>query len=143
MAHTKKELAVCAGSVMFRFTEASEVEFLLVLPTKGNQKHWGFPKGHRENNEPIEETAVRETYEETGLVPKLLFELPPVFTTTPVETKAVHFWLSSQANVGVEPVAQPEEVLKVKWFNIRKLPKVHDYQKAIIRHALKVLERNL
>ena len=143
MACVKKADAVCAGTVLFRFTDNGLVELLLVLPIKGHQKHWGFPKGHREEGEPIEETAVRETYEETGIVPKLLFELPPVFTTTPTERKSVHLWLASQANVGVEPVPQPEEVLDIQWFNIRKLPNIHNYQKPIIRHALEVLQRNL
>lgn len=143
MGGTKKKSAVCAGSVLFRFTDEGLVELLLVLPIKGSQKYWGFPKGHREEDEPIEETAVRETYEETGIVPKLLFELPPIFTTTPIERKTVHLWLASQANNGVEPRPQPEEVLDVQWFNIRDLPNIHSYQKPIIRHALEVLERNL
>ena len=28
---------------------------------------WGFPKGNREKNETLQETAVRELYEETGI----------------------------------------------------------------------------
>lgn len=139
----EKKVSICAGTVLFRFTQVGMIELLLVLPTKGNQKCWGFPKGHQEQGEPIEETAIRETYEETGIVPKLLYELPPVFTTTPIEYKVVNFWLATQANKNIEPIAQQEEVLFVKWFNIRRLPPIHEYQKSIIEHALEVIERNI
>ena len=33
----------------------------------GEKEYWGFPKGHIEKNEKIEETANREVAEETGL----------------------------------------------------------------------------
>jgi tRNA nucleotidyltransferase (CCA-adding enzyme) len=39
--------------------------YLLVLGKKSEK--WGFPKGHQENNETEEETAVRELFEETGI----------------------------------------------------------------------------
>ncbi len=142
MAHNKKSV-ICAGTVVFRFTEQGSVEFLLVLPEKGNRKTWGFPKGHRESGELVEETAIRETYEETGVVPKLLYELPPVFTVTPSESKTVHFWLASQANGDVCPTPQLKEVFEVKWFNIRYLPHVHPYQDPIIKFALGAIEKNL
>ena len=37
---------------------------------------WTFPKGHVELNETLEDTAVRETHEETGYTVKLLNRLP-------------------------------------------------------------------
>ena len=39
-------------------------KILLIKDTKGN---WGFPKGHVEENETEEQTAIRETKEETNL----------------------------------------------------------------------------
>lgn len=39
---------------------------LITLPTGNNI--WSFPKGLQENNESYIETAIREVYEETGLV---------------------------------------------------------------------------
>jgi len=38
-----------------------------VLLVKHHQGHWGFPKGHVEENETEEETAIRETKEETNI----------------------------------------------------------------------------
>ena len=38
-----------------------------VLLIKHNLGHWGFPKGHVENNETEVETAIREVKEETNV----------------------------------------------------------------------------
>jgi bis(5'-nucleosidyl)-tetraphosphatase len=51
------------GAVVFR-KSAGEILFLLLHYEEG---HWGSPKGHTENNENTQETAVREIREETGL----------------------------------------------------------------------------
>ena len=39
----------------------------MVLLVKHNAGHWDFPKGHVENDESEEETAIREVKEETNL----------------------------------------------------------------------------
>src|SRR5262249_46600006 len=44
----------------------------LILNSKG--KHWGIPKGHIELNEAPEATALREAWEEAGLVGTLTSE---------------------------------------------------------------------
>jgi len=59
----KKEYQKVAGFVVFRRTEEG-IKFLLLY--KGGT-YWNFPKGHFESGETGLETALRETYEETGL----------------------------------------------------------------------------
>ncbi|HBB03954.1 TPA: hypothetical protein DCZ39_03570 [Patescibacteria group bacterium] len=39
------------------------MEFLIIQQKQGS--HWFFPKGHIEDNESEEQTALREIYEET------------------------------------------------------------------------------
>jgi 8-oxo-dGTP pyrophosphatase MutT (NUDIX family) len=58
----KKE--VSAGGVVFRRRPESALAFLLIRDSYG---HWGFPKGHLEQNESAATAAARETTEETGL----------------------------------------------------------------------------
>jgi 8-oxo-dGTP pyrophosphatase MutT (NUDIX family) len=52
-----------AGAVIFR-REKGKIYYLLLHYEAG---HWGFPKGHIEKGETIEETARREIEEETGI----------------------------------------------------------------------------
>ena len=40
--------------------------------SRGNTQRWGLPGGKREGNETAIQTAIREMYEETGLVPMSL-----------------------------------------------------------------------
>lgn len=55
------------GGVIFKKSN-NDIEYLLIYNKKGNANgHWGFPKGHVENNETEKETALREIKEETGL----------------------------------------------------------------------------
>ena len=55
-----------AGGVIYR-RRGDQVEVALIH----TGKRWGLPKGHVEKGERVEETAVREVREETGLLGKL------------------------------------------------------------------------
>lgn len=52
--------ATCSGGIIFK-----DKKYLLVKHGEGG--HWDFPKGHTEEGESEEATALREIYEETGL----------------------------------------------------------------------------
>jgi 8-oxo-dGTP pyrophosphatase MutT (NUDIX family) len=41
------------------------LQFLII--SSKSDGHWGFPKGHVEEGESVEKTAIREVKEETGL----------------------------------------------------------------------------
>lgn len=53
-----------AGGIVFRRNEKNEVEILLIQDAKDR---WTIPKGHIEEGETAQETAVREIGEEAGL----------------------------------------------------------------------------
>lgn len=58
-------IEVTAGAVVYRHHNG-EIQYLLLESTnQGN--FWGFPKGHVEGQESLEETAHREIKEETSL----------------------------------------------------------------------------
>jgi len=52
-----------AGAVIFYRAPRGKIEYLLLQ----HDKKWGFPKGLIEDGEKLEETALREAGEETGL----------------------------------------------------------------------------
>lgn len=139
----KLKKVMCAGAIVFRVVEGA-VQFLLIKPSQGKPDgEWGVPKGHSEEGEQREQCAIRETYEETGIVPRLIFELPPVFTRNDKEMKTVHLWLAKQLNDGAVPRPQQEEVSSCKWWPVDNLPPVHAYQQPAIKAAVEAINRNM
>ncbi len=57
------------GAVVYRRTNKNDIKVLLVKNHNG--KCWTFPKGHVEENETEQQTALREIKEETGLDVKI------------------------------------------------------------------------
>jgi len=53
-----------AGGIIYRFTKKGGVEILLIQDAKDR---WTIPKGHIEEGETAQETALREIGEEAGL----------------------------------------------------------------------------
>jgi len=63
-----KSYEISCGGVVFT-RKNDEVLYVIVKSLEG---YYGFPKGHMENNETEEQTAIREIYEETGLIVKII-----------------------------------------------------------------------
>lgn len=55
---------ISAGSVIYRLNK-EYIQYVIIHQIHGN--HFGFPKGHIEQGESIEETITRECYEEVGI----------------------------------------------------------------------------
>lgn len=88
-----------------------------VLLVKENKGHWGFPKGHIEQNETEEETAIREVKEETNLNieidPKKRYVIE--YVTDKGNLKEVIFFIAKK--VTGEIIAQESEIESIKWLN--------------------------
>jgi 8-oxo-dGTP pyrophosphatase MutT (NUDIX family) len=65
-----------AGGVVCRRSPAGQLEVALIATREGQR--WGLPKGLVEEGEPLEETALREVREETGLAAEALERLEPI-----------------------------------------------------------------
>ena len=59
-------IEITSGAVVYR-KNTGKIEYLL-LESQNKGHFWGFPKGHVEGNETLEETAKWEIKEETQLV---------------------------------------------------------------------------
>ena len=111
-------------------------------------KRWGLPKGHVEPGERIDETAVREVREETGLLGKVERKLGAISYTYRAKTKdeevfriakRVTFFLLRYLEGEVH--GHDHEVDDARWFfihqGLRKL--VFATERKMVRKALAVL----
>lgn len=136
---------VSAGGVVWRKTEAGEVE--VVLCGRNADSIWGLPKGTPDDNESIEATALREVREETGLLVQLGERLGAIeywFTAGPVRYhKFVHHWLMEPT--GGDVADHDAEFDEVEWMPIaeagRKLS--YDNERRILAEAARALGASL
>ena len=125
------------GAVVFR-EEGGERQFLLIRNKRS--AHWGFPKGHIEQGESHEQTAMREVREETGIDIRILpeFERRSDYVIQGKIEKTVFIFLGQTSQT--EIVRQEEEIEECGWFTYdaamdtlnydndkRILAEAHDY----------------
>jgi len=109
---------------------------------------WALPKGNVGAGEPPEETAVRETAEETGLETILsgkLGDVKYVYTWGGERIfKVVSFYLLRyrRGRIGDIPAAFRHEVEEVRWLPLEDAPRLlsYDGESDMARKALTALE---
>ncbi len=110
--------AVSAGGVVHR-RGATGVEVLLLETPNGI---WGLPKGTPDAGESMDETALREVCEETGLQVVLEDKIGTIeywFARSEEQTryhKHVHFWLMRP--VGGDLSLHDDEHVSVEWVHL-------------------------
>jgi len=121
------------------------LDFLLIQDLKGR---WSVPKGHVESGETLEQTALREIGEETGLhntriVDKLdkvhffyRFEGRLIFMT------AFHFLLEAIDPDEPIVVEDSEGIVDAKWFAAEHAEQILEYKslKDLLQRSLKILK---
>jgi 8-oxo-dGTP pyrophosphatase MutT (NUDIX family) len=109
-----------------------------VLMVQHNKGHYGFPKGHVEENETEEETAIREVKEETSCDVLILNGFREVITYSPKENvmKDVVFFVGIPKTKNIKP--QEEEVKEVKFYSIDEALKrvTYNEEKKILISAI-------
>ena len=111
---------------------------LIIKQTKG---HWGFPKGHIEENETEEETAVREVKEETGIDVEILSgqRYSEEYITDKGNQKEVVYFIAKKIDGKEKP--QDGEVTEIEWLNFEEAIEKITYNntKKLFKNILKKL----
>ncbi len=140
-----RQLEVSSGGVIFR---QSDQAFEVALARARQGPVWCLPKGRVEASETLEEAAVREVREETGLKGKIIGTIRSIEYTyssrqengsrAPVD-KTVHFFLLAFEEGSVED--HDGEVLDVKWFPLEIAGRLlyHAGERDVLAQARKML----
>ncbi len=127
------------GAVVYK-TNAGKTDYLIILNRKGNVKgHWGFPKGHVEDNETEVETAKREIFEEVGIKLEIDDKFKYVKNYMPkpnVEKEAVYFVAEAK---NVNTVLQESEIADYKWCCYKEALDILTYDSDILEAANKYI----
>ncbi len=95
-----------AGGVVVR-------DGLVALVHRPRYDDWSLPKGKLDSGESFEEAALREIAEETGLLARLVRELPAVNYEVRGRPKVVRYWLME---VESDPgFVASDEVDELRW----------------------------
>jgi 8-oxo-dGTP pyrophosphatase MutT (NUDIX family) len=107
--------AVSAGGIVYRMTESGP-EFAIC--GRDSDGVWGLPKGTPDPGESLEQTAVREVEEETGLRVRVVDKIGVIeywFSREGVRYhKWVHYYLMEA--IGGDTSAHDVEYDRVEWF---------------------------
>jgi 8-oxo-dGTP pyrophosphatase MutT (NUDIX family) len=112
--------AVSAGGVVLAELRPDAQVALVAHRSVRGTLQWTLPKGAQEQGETIEQTALREVREETGLEPELVGPLDIIdywFVWAPERTryhKFVHYFLMRA--VGGDFSARDQEMEDAAWF---------------------------
>jgi 8-oxo-dGTP pyrophosphatase MutT (NUDIX family) len=136
---------VSAGGLVLSAERPSQVAIISHL-NRGGRADWCIPKGHPEGGETLEQAAVREIYEETGLHAEIVQKIGEIHYNFKAGnrriSKTVHHFLMRQIggtlNAGLDPTG---EVIDVAWFDLGELEQVlaHENERRVAALALELL----
>lgn len=104
----------------------------ILLVHRPRYDDWSFPKGKLDPGETVEEAAVREVKEETGLACRIIRELATtryVYRTRNkgrLKPKAVHYFLMERVSGDIH--VPGEEVDRAAWFHVEKAVRKLSYE---------------
>jgi ADP-ribose pyrophosphatase len=135
---------ISAGGVVFRRNEKGQLQIQLIQDRYGKVS---LPKGKMEPGETVEQTALREIAEETGLEGVIVAPIDQIkyqyqHTEFGTVDKEVHYYLVEA--VGGTHQAQIEEIRGVDWFEPleawrRQKQSGYDNNNRIVAGALQLL----
>ncbi len=139
MARLKRATATSAGGIVIRTIDGVPH---LVAGRRRRQRDgvtWTLPKGTPNPPETLEQTALREVAEETGLQVRLLEPLESIeYWFVQGETrihKTVHYWLMEPTGGDLE--RHDHEFEEVRWVSVGDAPKLLTFEseRALVERA--------
>jgi ADP-ribose pyrophosphatase YjhB (NUDIX family) len=122
---------------------------LIGRESRSGRIDWCVPKGHPEGVENLEQAAIREIFEETGLEVEIVEGLGHIqyeFSAAgKLITKTVHHFLMRQIGGDLTIENDPQqEAVDVQWFAIDDLHQVlaHENERRVARAVVEWMERN-
>ena len=117
--------------------------------TRRGALEWCVPKGHPEGAETLEQAAVREIFEETGIQGEIIDTLGTIdyefYTPDKHISKTVHHFLLRQVSGELTVDGDPnQEAVETRWFDIAELNGVlaHENEKRMARGVIEWVERS-
>ena len=136
---------ISAGGLVVSKSDPTKVA-LICHRNRGGGRDWCLPKGHLEDGESLEQTAIREVGEETGLTGEIIAKLGEINYSFKADNKrikkTVHHFLLREVDGVLSADGDPTgEVLEVRWFDLEELVEVlaHENEKKMAQKALELL----
>ena len=127
------------GAVIYKYIDNE----LFILLLKHNLGHWSFAKGHVEDSETEQETAIREIREETNLDVTINSDFRYVITYSPYEgaIKDVVYFLATTNSDNIK--AQQSEISEIKWFKYEDAISMITYEdgRKVLMKAIEFLNK--
>jgi len=117
---------VSAGGVIIGVLDGIAQIAVIARRNRAGRVEWCLPKGHVESNETLEQTAVREVAEETGIVGQVLASLGTIdywFSASGVRIhKIVHHYLLEATGGELSIEGDPDaEAIDVAWLPLSQV----------------------
>lgn len=141
MAGLRSARATSAGGVVHRERDGRTE---IVLVHRRTPTLWALPKGTPDSGESVEETALRETREETGLRVTLERPIRSIFYTFVRGRtrfhKTVHFFLMRPIGGSLED--HDHEFDEVRWFQLEEALALmtHETERSVVEEAAPMIE---
>lgn len=137
---------ISSGGIVVRPVGGTHEVALIRVARSGGDNAWALPKGWVEKGEDLEQAAVREVREETGLDAKILRKLGEISYEfysksdhSPV-SKTVHLFLLEFLKGCTED--HDDEVEEARWFSIKDAVRTLTYrsERDMMEKAAKIIE---